>query len=322
GLGVRDLWVTTRPTVGEPWGPPLNPGAPLNTAYGEWCPSISPDGLSLYFSDWQAPRPGGVGGEDMWQAPILPVVDLNGDGIVGSADMCAIVDHWGTDNSLYDIGPMPWGDGIVDVEDLTVLAEHLFEEVDDSTLIAHWKLDEAEGDIAYDSAAVNDAVVFGGAVWQPTGGAVDGALELDAIDDYVSTPDVVNPADGPFSILAWITGGAPGQVILSEPEGANWLGADAEGKLMTELKCYGRTGAALRSQAVITDGQWHRIGLVWDGSRRTLFVDGVMAAEDTQEALPSSNNGLYIGAGGSLEPDAFFSGLIDDVRIYNRVVSP
>jgi hypothetical protein len=30
---------------------------------------------------------------------------------------------------LCDIGPMPWGDGIVDVQDLIVLAEHLFEEI-------------------------------------------------------------------------------------------------------------------------------------------------------------------------------------------------
>ena len=28
---------------------------------------------------------------------------------------------------MCDIGPMPWGDGIVDVQDLIVLAEHLFE---------------------------------------------------------------------------------------------------------------------------------------------------------------------------------------------------
>lgn len=42
--------------------------------------------------------------------------------------MCITVDHWGTDNQLCDIGPMPWGDGVVDVQDLIVLAEHLFEE--------------------------------------------------------------------------------------------------------------------------------------------------------------------------------------------------
>ena len=72
-------------------------------------------------------RPGG-NADDIWQAPIIPIVDLNIDGIVDAADMCIIVDNWGTNNSLCDIGPMPWGDGIVDVQDLIVLAEHLFEE--------------------------------------------------------------------------------------------------------------------------------------------------------------------------------------------------
>jgi inhibitor of cysteine peptidase len=38
-----------------------------------------------------------------------------------------MVDHWGTDEKLCDIGPTPFGDGIVDVQDMIVLAEHLFE---------------------------------------------------------------------------------------------------------------------------------------------------------------------------------------------------
>jgi len=60
---------------------------------------------------------------------VIPIVDFNGDGIVDAADMCMMVDYWGTDTPLCDIGPMPWGDGIVDVQDLIVLAEHLFEEI-------------------------------------------------------------------------------------------------------------------------------------------------------------------------------------------------
>ena len=63
----------------------------------------------------------------MWPC-LSHIIDLNNDGIVDSTDMAIMVDHWGTDNSLRDIGPMPWGDGVVDVEDLIVLAEHLFEE--------------------------------------------------------------------------------------------------------------------------------------------------------------------------------------------------
>ncbi|MHC4566151.1 MAG: hypothetical protein ACYTE3_10380, partial [Planctomycetota bacterium] len=60
--------------------------------------------------------------------PYPIIVDFNGDGIVDSADVSLMIDYWGTDEPLYDIGPMPWGDGVVDVQDLIVLAGHLFEE--------------------------------------------------------------------------------------------------------------------------------------------------------------------------------------------------
>jgi N-acetylneuraminic acid mutarotase len=248
------------------------------------------------------------------------VVDFNGDGIVDCADICMMLDYWGTDEPFYDIAPRPFGDGIVDVQDLIVLAEHLFTY---PGAVAYWKLDETEGDIAYDSAAVNDAVVFGDAVWQPDGGIVDGALAFDGTDDYVSTEFVLNPAAGDFSVFAWIKGGAPDQVILSQIGQANWLCADPAGSnLMTQLEGVGRAGCSLVSQTVITDGNWHRVGLTWDGSNRVLYVDDLEAARDTQAQLGSSKGGLYLGAGNNLEPGSFFSGLIDDVRIYDRAIIP
>ena len=91
-------------------------------------PKISSDGSILYF---QSNRPGGVGDFDLWQVSILPVVDFNGDGIVDGADVCMMVDFWHTDEPLYDIAPMPFGDGIVDVKDLVLLAEHLTIQTDD-----------------------------------------------------------------------------------------------------------------------------------------------------------------------------------------------
>jgi hypothetical protein len=117
GCGSSDIWVTTRPTTDAEWGPPINCSS-LNQACNDWGPAISPDCSVLYFKSTFS----------MMQSSITPIVDLNGDGIVNSADMCIMVDYWGTDESLCDVGPMPWGDGIVDVQDLIVLAEHLFEE--------------------------------------------------------------------------------------------------------------------------------------------------------------------------------------------------
>lgn len=246
--------------------------------------------------------------------------DFNVDGIVDAADMCIIVDHWGENYRLCDIGPAPFGDGIIDVQDLIVLAEYLFEE---PGLIAYWKLDETEGTLAQDSAGNNEAVIFGDALWQPNGGQLDGALQLDGVDDYVGTDFILNPTEESFSVLAWIKGGAAGQVVISQRGGANWLCTDPlDGNLITELKGTGRSASPLQSQTIITDDNWHHIGLVWDGSHRMLYVDEVAVAEDTQANLVASENGLYIGAGKAVEVGSFWSGLIDDVRIYNRVVIP
>jgi len=249
------------------------------------------------------------------------MVDFNGDGIVDSDDICIMADYWGTDESLCDIGPMPWGDGIVDIQDLIVLAEHLFEE---PGLIAYWKLDETEGILAHDSARENHAEVMGGAVWQPTEGVVGGALLLDGVDDRVATECVRDPSEGQLSVFAWVKGGAPGQVLVSQVLGANWLCTDSlEGNLMTELKGTGRlVTQPLVSEFVVTDGNWHRVGLVWDGANRILYVDDVAVAADTKSELVGSNGGLNIGCGKNLEPGSFWSGLIDDVRIYNRAVKP
>jgi len=146
---------------------------------------------------------------------------------------------------------------------------------------------------------------------------------VERIDDCVITNPILNPADRAFSVLVWIKGGAPGQAVLSQMGGARWLCADpSEGNLMTELKVTGRGANELLSQTIITDGNWHRIALVWDGSSRMLYVDDVKVAKDSQAGLQDTVGGLYIGTGKAMEAGTYWSGLIDDVRIYNRAVTP
>jgi len=129
--GNLDIWMTQRKTIAEPFGPGVKLPSQINTSRVEGAPYLSYDGSTLYFSSNNS---GGYGKNDTWQVSIDPVVDFNGDGIVDSADMCIMVDFWGTDEPLCDIGPMPWGDGVVDVQDLIVLAEHLFEGSGDTVL--------------------------------------------------------------------------------------------------------------------------------------------------------------------------------------------
>ncbi|MHC4431931.1 MAG: protein kinase domain-containing protein, partial [Planctomycetota bacterium] len=63
GYGSLDLWVTTRTTTEDDWGPTVNLGSMVNGSGGDHCPSISSDGLTLYFG---SDRYGGYGGSDLW----------------------------------------------------------------------------------------------------------------------------------------------------------------------------------------------------------------------------------------------------------------
>jgi carboxymethylenebutenolidase len=195
----------------------------------------------------------------------------------------------------------------------------------DHRLVAHYKLDETEGDTARDSAGGHDGTLYGEPIWWPTGGRLRGALQLDGQNDCIRTDLVLDPAAGAFSAFAWIKGGAPGQVIVSQIDGVDWLLADDQGNLMTRLSqpAGGRQAPQpLVSPTGFADGDWHRVGFVWDGSTRALYVDDVLVAEDSQPSMAGAMAGLNIGCGTDQTPGSFFSGLIDDVRVYNQAVKP
>ena len=143
---------------------------------------------------------------------------------------------------------------------------------------------------------------------------------LDGIDDYIDAPFILDPSKGSFTALAWVYCWMPVQVIISQKgqSGGTWLGINPSGNLMTGFSDV--NFGALESEAFITDVQWHHIGLVYDMDtfHRILYVDGVLVAEDATfvSGMPS-DGGLHIGASKDLEADSFFSGMFDDVRIYN-----
>jgi hypothetical protein len=303
------------------------------------CPAIT--AAMLPSSDtWWTVKVGDARGSMIYADPIrvdspsalgaIPaeLVDFNQDFKVDMQDFSELARHWREYEPSVDIIPAPNGDGVVDVKDLAILLECWLKEVPEPPepgLVARWKLDETEGTIAHERVQKLDGTLHGGPMWQPQGGRIDGALQLDGVDDYVSTPFVLDPAAGAFSVFAWVKGGGPEQAIISQAGGVNWLAAGtSQGKLMTELKAPGRYGTPLFSEVAIIDGEWHRVGLTWDGSTRTLFVDNVEVAKGTQGTLASSQGGLYLGAGsaGRGEPGSFWSGLIDDIKIYDRAMVP
>jgi len=244
--------------------------------------------------------------------------DFNKDGVVDTVDMHIMVDNWGRSDSACDIAPEPSGDGIVDIQDLIALADYM--EAVDARLIMRLRLDETCGDIAKDSALDNDGLLNGNPVWIPADGIYGGALQFDGIDDTISGPFILDPKTGPFSFCAWIKTSSPSSAIVSQVNAFyDCLSIDSSGHLITNMSY---PMPALESNVIVTDDTWHHIGLIRDEVGKSLYVDGVEVARDnTLPALPAIGD-LRIGADKILDPGSFFTGMIDDIRIYNQALEP
>jgi len=314
--GKLDIWVTHRASKDSPWREPVNLGPIINTSLDESGSSISAKGDVLFFDRFEGP---GYRYSDIWQVSINPVLDFNNDEIVDAEDLFELEQNMFQSNPKFDIAPPPFGDGKVDANDLDAFFYNMFKE---PGLMAYWDFNEAEGDIAHDFINSHNGVLHGNPIWRPDVG-LNGALELDG-DDYISVPYIWSPSNGGFIASAWVKGGGPGQSIIAQKssdlmQGATWLGLSQEGKLMTGLAGKGRLSGPLLSDYLISDGNWHKVGVEWDGNQRYLYVDDVEVAKDIREAnlFESPSTGLHFGAGKSLEQGSFWTGLIDDLKIYN-----
>jgi hypothetical protein len=135
GSGGRDIWVSRRASVDDPWGPPQNLGTVINSAAHEDKPTLSPDGHSLYFA---SNRPGGSGDVDLyvsrrrdkgddfgWEAP----VNL-GSGVNTAAGEHSSVARFEDDATgttvLYFASSRPGGLGDYDIYASTQLPDGTF----------------------------------------------------------------------------------------------------------------------------------------------------------------------------------------------------
>jgi Tol biopolymer transport system component len=63
--GEGNIYMATRPTTSAPFGTVINLGSTINTSANEYSPSLSRDGLTLFFA---SNRSGGLGGADIWMS--------------------------------------------------------------------------------------------------------------------------------------------------------------------------------------------------------------------------------------------------------------
>jgi hypothetical protein len=85
----------------------------------------------------------------------------------------------------------------------------------------------------------------------------------------------------------------------------------------------GPAGSGSLASGVVTTNVWHHIALVWDGMAKSLFIDGTLSASIANSPTSFDDGDVLIGA--DLDDNALvgpYSGLLDDVEIYDRALDP
>jgi Concanavalin A-like lectin/glucanases superfamily len=139
-----------------------------------------------------------------------------------------------------------------------------------------------------------------------------------------------------FAIAAWINTNQTNQTTLvdhahivnkggfnSEEEGKNmnygiWLSKN--GNIQGGFETASGKNFQVSSPGKYNDGDWHYVLLSYNGSVLRLDIDGKqVSTKNTNGAIPdiTGDQPLRIGAN-SLENDKFYSGSIDEVRVWNR----
>jgi len=253
------------------------------------------------------------------------LADFNCDGIVDLADFPYIASVWLTNDFKGDIADPP--DNTVDVLDLSVYAQQWF---DVSAEIAYWAFDETEGAVASDSSA-NDfhgtLIDMDDSDWVP--GNTGNALDFDGLDDHVTVDDIFAELPGrDLTVSAWVNAPAvktAHQFIISintsnGDDNRILLGIQANSDTLSMYESGWRDTAT-----TVIDGTWHHIAYVLNNSSNTMtiYVDGSDVLSFTSTASIAAADVFSLGQeydAGMITGD-FYSGQLDDVRIYDRALS-
>lgn len=146
-------------------------------------------------------------------------------------------------------------------------------------------------------------------------------LSFDGTDDYVTIPNNVSLNPPQISCFMWMkSSSVVTQRLVWKVNAFGISTIVTTGKFYATIYASGGHDSE-QSAASVCDGNWHHVGFTYDGVTLLCYVDGAVSSTNTVNLpLDTSSSDLLLAsqAAGSL----FFNGLGDEVRIYNRVISP
>ncbi|MDM8529971.1 glutaminyl-peptide cyclotransferase [Anaerolineales bacterium HSG25] len=166
-------------------------------------------------------------------------------------------------------------------------------------------------------------------------GNSNNAYQLDGTDDYLEIPDADSlDMVSELSLVVWLyyvpqTKADSYYTILEKNDTTNgdspygmWLIGDTVEFCIEPATDMGQR--CLNSTISLEPNRWHYLVGQYDGTQSSLYINGKLVEErtDAQSAIAKNETQLFIGSDPHQPTVLFTQGAIDDIRIYNRVISP
>jgi hypothetical protein len=191
-------------------------------------------------------------------------------------------------------------------------------------LVSYWSFDEAyiRGDTVKDVWGQNDGTIMGNP--EIVEGKFGKALEFDGVDDCVSIGNISALSGGNVTITAWVywEGGTGNYDPIVTQSDADWAGyyfyiysAEAVKSLAFWLD-----DVEAITQTSFPEDEWHFVTAVHDDTNLEVYINGVLGGTQAKTGLGISKTG-YIGFDDYTPAPEYFKGIIDEVGIYDRVLS-
>ena len=278
----------------------------------------------------------------------MPATDPNNDPITYTSSSLPSGATLDPTNGTFSWTPSSSQDGVYDITfvatDSAGLSASTTTQIsvltsETSGLVDWWKFDETNGTTAADSAGTDPGTLvdfsFNGTTSGWTTGMIGGALAFDGVSNYVSLNSSQVSLTNDFSVSTWINPrNASGYGVffcvrsMYQQSGFKfWVDSN-------DLIAEGQTAAGWNQVyfgvGQIQNNNWYHVVFVYDKSTVLVYLNGVNLAPAYGgnpnwggDFVMNPTEPTRIGAENGAGPVGFyFDGVVDDLRVYNRTLSP
>ena len=220
------------------------------------------------------------------------------------------------------------GDGFVG--DLIFNTSGLVTKRSESGLAGYWHFDEGVGTTAFDAAGMgNNGSIVNSPIWQSGSSCRSGGcLSFDGINDYVNaSSSSFKFGTGNFSVSMWVYPtsfvsevGLYDSLILGGVGGRTDAFVLVQNASTGNIRLFSQNAYTSATSNSLFLNTWNHIAIVRSGVTVTFYING--APDPTTVTLPTNitSGGAVLGRYSDVS-GGYFSGRVDEVRIYNRALS-